>query len=148
MPSTLKKTNLDQLLLRGFYWMDESLQRNLRAKGGPKVTHSQSMVILTIGEGIQRPSAIAERLGVSRQAVHQCLQELVRLRLVELVADPEDGRAKLVKLSKQGMPVRIVASEVLIALEHELGERIGRQNLKYLRKALEQDWGEPASLEK
>jgi len=78
MPSSPEQTNLDQLLLRAFYWMDESLQRNLRAQGGPKVTHSQSMVILTIGEGIKRPSAIAERLGVSRQAVHQCLQELVK----------------------------------------------------------------------
>ena len=147
MPSTPKNTNLDQLLLRAFYWMDESLQRNLRARGGPKVTHSQSMVILTIGEGIRRPSAIAERLGVSRQAVHQCLQELVKVGLVELVADPEDGRAKVARLSKQGMPVRIVANEVLLALETELGERIGKRNLNKLRSALEQDWGEPATLE-
>ena len=147
MPNTPKNINLDQLLLRGFYWMDESLQRNLRARGGPKVTHSQSMVILTIGEGIRRPSAIAERLGVSRQAVHQCLQELVKVGLVELVADPEDGRAKLARLSKQGMPVRIVANEVLLALETELGERIGKRNLNKLRSALEQDWGEPATLE-
>lgn len=146
MPKKQTKTNLDQLLMRGFYWMDESLQRNLRAKGGPKVTHSQSMVILTIGEGVQRPSAIAERLGVSRQAVHQCLQELVRLKLVELVADPQDGRAKLARLSEQGMPVRVVAHKVLFALEDELGERIGKRNLQALRKALEQDWGEPASL--
>tara|TARA_R110001592_G_scaffold357416_1_gene660620 strand:+ start:198224 stop:198667 length:444 start_codon:yes stop_codon:yes gene_type:complete len=146
MPKKQTKTNLDQLLMRGFYWMDESLQRNLRAKGGPKVTHSQSMVILTIGEGVQRPSAIAERLGVSRQAVHQCLQELIRLKLVELVADPQDGRAKLARLSEQGMPVRVVAHKVLFALEDELGERIGKRNLQALRKALEQDWGEPASL--
>lgn len=146
MPKKPTQTNLDQLLMRGFYWMDESLQRNLRAKGGPKVTHSQSMVILTIGEGIARPSAIAERLGVSRQAVHQCLQELVRLKLVDLVADPQDGRAKLARLSEQGTPVRVVAHQILFALESELGERIGKRNLAALRKALEQDWGEPASL--
>ena len=140
MPSSPEQTNLDQLLLRAFYWMDESLQRNLRAQGGPKVTHSQSMVILTIGEGIKRPSAIAERLGVSRQAVHQCLQELVKVGLVELVADPEDGRAKITRLSKQGMPVRIVANDVLIALEIVLRERIGKRSVQNLRKALEQDW--------
>lgn len=147
MPSTLNKTNLDQLLLRAFYWMDESLQLNLRARGGPRVTHSQSMVILTLGEGIKRPSAIAERLGVSRQAVHQCLQELVRVGLVELVPDPEDGRAKIAKLSKQGKPVRLVANDVLFALEIELGKRIGKRNLENLRKALEQDWGDATALE-
>ncbi len=66
--------NLDQMLLRAFYWMDESLQQNIRKRGGPNVSHSQSMIIMAIGEGITRPSAIADRLGVSRQAIHQALR--------------------------------------------------------------------------
>lgn len=147
MPKLPMKVNLDQLILRAFYWMDESLQRNLRARGGPTVTHSQSMVILTIGEGIERPSAIAERLGVSRQAVHQCLQELIRVGLLELVPDPEDGRAKLARLSDKGTPVRVIAWDVLNSVEVELGKRIGKRHLKNLREALERDWGEPANLE-
>jgi len=138
--------NLDQLILRAFYWIDEGLQRNLQARGGPRVTRSQSMIIMCIGEGIQRPSMIAERLGVSRQAVHQCLKELIAVGLVELVVDPRDRRAKIARLSERGKPLRILASRILNDLEEELADRIGAQALRSLRKALEKDWGAPADL--
>lgn len=139
-------TNLAQLIIRAFYWMDEGLQQNLRKAGGPEVSHAQSMVILVIGEGVRRPSQIAERLGISRQAVHQSLRELVSMGLVELVADQEDKRAKVVKLSKTGMPKHLVAADILEKLEVALGARIGKRKVKQLREALESDWGEPVEL--
>ena len=147
MTKSTNNTNLGQLVLRAFYWIDESLQRNLRTRGGPDVTHSQSMVMLTIGEGIKRPSAIAERLGVSRQAVHQCLRELTNVGLVALIPDPDDGRAKIARLSRQGEPLRIMATEILEELEMELSERIGKRRMINLREALEKDWGDPATLD-
>lgn len=142
-----RKTNLDQLLLRAFYWVDEGLQRNLRKRGGPVVTHSQSMVISTIGEGIRRPSAIAERLGISRQAVHQCLRELVKVGLVSLQDDPDDARAKIAALKADARPMRKEALRILDELEDALARRIGEERVKELREALEQDWGEPVDLE-
>ncbi len=139
--------HLDQLIVRAFYWMDDSLQANIRQRGGPKVSHSQSMVIMAIGEGITRPSAIAERLGVSRQAIHLSLRELIDIGLVELVPDPEDGRAKLARLSKKGEPIQRMALNILHELEDELGKRIGKRRVKALREALELNWGEPAILD-
>jgi DNA-binding MarR family transcriptional regulator len=139
--------HLDQLIVRAFYWMDDSLQANIRQRGGPKVSHSQSMVIMAIGEGITRPSAIAERLGVSRQAIHLSLRELIDIGLVELVPDPEDGRAKLARLSKKGEPIQRMALNILRELEDELGKRIGKRRVKALREALELNWGEPAILD-
>lgn len=139
--------HLDQLIVRAFYWMDDSLQANIRQRGGPKVSHSQSMVIMAIGEGITRPSAIAERLGVSRQAIHLSLRELIDIGLVELVPDPDDGRAKLAKLSKKGAPIQRMAYDILCELEDELGKRIGKRRVKALREALELNWGEPAILD-
>jgi DNA-binding MarR family transcriptional regulator len=140
-------TNLDQLVVRAFYWMDEGLQQNIRKRGGPSITHSQSLIIMSIGEGITRPSAIAERLGVSRQAIHQSLRELINVKLVELVPDPDDGRAKLARLSKTGAPIQHMALEILGELEVKLGERIGKRRLNHLRAALEQDWGDPVILD-
>ena len=138
---------MDQLIVRAFYWMDEGLQLNMRRRGGPRVTHSQSLIIMAIGEGISRPSAIAERLGVSRQAIHQSLRELTSLKIVELVPDPADGRAKLARLSKKGQPIQQLALEILGELELALGERIGKRRLNNLRGALEVDWGEPVILD-
>jgi len=140
-------THLDQLIVRAFYWMDDSLQANIRKRGGPKVSHSQSMIIMAIGEGIRRPSAIADRLGVSRQAIHQSLRELIDIGLVELVPDPEDGRAKMAKLSRAGAPIQRMAYDILQELEVELGKRIGKRRVTALRDALEINWGEPALLD-
>lgn len=147
MTDTTNSVNLDQLVVRAFYWMDEGLQQNIRRRGGPSITHSQSLIIMSIGEGITRPSAIAERLGVSRQAIHQSLRELISIGLVELVPDPDDGRAKLARLSKTGAPIQLMALEILGQLEEELGERIGKRRLQQLRSALEQDWGGPVILD-
>lgn len=142
-----QRTNLNQLIVRAFYWFDEGLQSNLQMRGGPEVTHSQSMIIMMIGEGIRRPSAIAERLGVSRQAVHQSLKELIDVELVELVPDPKDGRAKIARLSRKGAPIQRKASRILDRLETELGNRIGKRRAAALREVLEQDWGDPVVLD-
>ena len=142
-----ERINLDQLVLRAFYWIDEGLQRNIRKRGGPVVTHSQSMVIITIGEGIRRPAAIAERLGISRQAVHQCLRELVKVGLVELRQDPDDRRAKIAALSKTGRPLHAEAFRIFADIEAALAQRIGKEHVRWLRAALEQDWGNPIDLE-
>ena len=145
--TTSSASNLGQLLVRAFYWVDESLQNSITQRGGPRITHSQSMVILAVWEGFTRPSAIAEFLGVSRQAIHQSLRELTRLDVVELVPDPTDGRAKRVRLSKTGGPLRKMASGVLDDLVIELESRIGKRRMKSLWDALEVDWGEPVSLD-
>lgn len=136
-------TNLGQLIVRAFYWIDEGLQSNLQMRGGPEITHSQSMIIMLIGEGIRRPSAIAERLGVSRQAVHQSIRDLIDVDVVELVPDPRDGRAKVARLSKKGAPIHRKARRILEKLEVELAGRIGKRRTASLREALEQDWGDP-----
>jgi len=137
-------TNLSQLIVRAFYWLDEGLQGNLQKRGGPEITHSQSMIMMLIVEGIRRPSAIAERLGVTRQAVHQSLREMIDVGIVELVPDPRDGRAKVARLSRKGAPIHRKARKILEQLEAELSDRIGKRQVASLRASLERDWGDPA----
>ena len=138
------KANIGQLLMRAFYWFDDGLQNNLRAQYADlAVTHSQSMIIIAIGEGIQRPSAIAERLGVSRQAIHISLNALSQTGLIELIPDPEDRRAKIAVLSKHGEPIRQSARNLFDEMEQELANRIGKTNVAALRKVLEKDWKDP-----
>ena len=135
------KTQLGQLLLRGFHWMDEGLQRGLQAKGWPEITHAQSMLIIAVGEGINRPSDIAKYLGVSRQAVHQSLNEIVRLGIMEMSPDPNDGRAKVVRVSEAAMPIVKEARKINAGLEKALAKRIGAERVGILREILETDWG-------
>ncbi|WP_116367318.1 MarR family winged helix-turn-helix transcriptional regulator [Parahaliea mediterranea] len=137
------KNNLAQLILRALYWVEDGMHTNYHRRGGVQLTHAQSLVMMNIGEGIRRPSAIAERLGVSRQAVHTSIRELDRLGLIDLVPDPDDGRATIATLNRKGEPARVLAIQVLEELEEELGRRIGKREVGQFRRALEKDWGAP-----
>lgn len=142
-PSPAYKTNLAQLILRALYWVEDGMQVNYHRQGGAKLTHAQSLVMMNIGEGIRRPSAIAERLGVSRQAVHNSIKELKQVGLIDLLPDPDDGRATIATLNRKGEPSRKLAIQVLDDLEEELGKRIGKREISEFRRALEKDWGQP-----
>jgi DNA-binding MarR family transcriptional regulator len=61
--------------------------------------------------------------------------------MVELVDDPNDGRAKQVVLTKLGRRTVPIALATFAELERELASRIGDRNAKQLRTALEADWG-------
>ena len=134
-------TNLGQLLLRAFRWFDESLLAALHAAGWPELTRAHSLVFAQLDSKGTRTAEIARRAGISRQAVHQTVQDLQRLGLVTLVPDPTNRSAKLVMPTDRGQASIRVANTTLAELEAELARRLGRQHVQALRRALEADWG-------
>lgn len=136
-------TNLAQLLMRAFYWADEGLQNALKRKGWPTITRAQSLVFVNIGEGVTRPSDIASRVGVTRQAIHQTINELVEMGFLKLEPDPRDRRAKVVVYTDTGARIGRDAVEALRQVERSLSSRIGEARVNALREALTQEWGEP-----
>jgi DNA-binding MarR family transcriptional regulator len=136
-----KQTNLGQLLLRAFRWFDESLIAALHAAGWPELTRAHSLVFAHLNPGGTRTAELARRAGISRQAVHQTVQELQRLGLVRLVPDPTNRSAKLVVPTDRGQASIRVAKATLTNLEDELAHRLGQDRVQALRQALEADWG-------
>lgn len=138
-----ERVNLGQLLLRSFRWFDESLVNALRAAGWPEITRAHSLVFANLEAGGSRTAQIARRAGVTRQAVHQIVHELVQFGLVELVEDPSSRAAKLVVPTARGRDSIRVALAAFDDLEAELSGRIGALPVAELRRVLEQDWGPP-----
>jgi DNA-binding MarR family transcriptional regulator len=136
-----EQTNLGQLLLRAFRWFDESLIAALHAAGWPELTRAHSLVFAHLDTKGTRTAEIARRAGISRQAVHQTVQELQQLGLVSLVPDPSNRSAKLVVPTDRGRDSIRVAKTTLAELEDELAQRLGRDQVQALRTALEADWG-------
>ncbi len=137
------QTNLAQLFMRAFYWADEGLQNALKKQGWPGITRAQSLVFVNISEGVTRPSEIASRVGVTRQAIHQTINEMVDLGYLTLEPDPSDRRAKVVVYTEKGQQVGGAAVEALREIEHSLSRRIGTDRVTALRDALLQEWGDP-----
>ena len=136
---------LIDLLLRGFRWFEDGLLSRLDEAGWPQITRAHSLVFAHLDREGTRPSELAHRIGISRQAVNQTLGELVELGLVELAPDPASRRSKLVILTPTGKATVGSAHAIFAELEDALAGGIGRTSVTELRRALEADWGAPAS---
>ncbi len=132
-------------LLRGFYWFDEGLQNYLQARGWPVVTRPQSMVMANLVLGVRRPSDIARNMGVSRQAIHATINQMIAMDMVALVDDPSNGRVKIVVPTAMGETMRIDAQRSMVLMAEELSRRLGRAQFLKAAHVLHQDWGPPVT---
>ncbi len=135
------RQNLGLLLLMAFRWFDEGLLEALNRAGWPEIGRPESMVFANLDRSGTRISELARRSGVSRQAAHQVVQGLRRAGLVELVGDPANRSARLVRPTARGERSITFAEERLLELEEALIERLGPDRVTCLRRALEADWG-------
>ncbi len=76
-------------------------------------------------------------MDVSKQAVGQSLAWLEAKGLVEYVADPTDGRARLVRLTRAGVAASKHGLSVLATIEDKLADRVGGKALKQTRRGLQ-----------
>ena len=129
-------------LFQRFCWLDEGLQARLHDHGWPDVNRPQSMVMTNIVSGIVRPSDIARNLGVSRQAVHSTINQMVKLGIVRLDVDPDDRRHMIVSLTDLGARMRQDAQRSMDALTAQIADRLGQDRFDALLAALEADWGD------
>jgi DNA-binding MarR family transcriptional regulator len=129
-------------LFQRFCWLDEGLQARLHNRGWPDVSRPQSMVMTNIVTGIVRPSDIARNLGVSRQAIHSTINQMVAVGIVALEPDPDDRRHMVVSLTETGARMRQDAQRAMDALSDQLAERLGQDRFAALIATLEADWGD------
>ena len=122
--------------------MDEGLQAALHAKGWPDVNRPQSMVMTNVVSGIVRPSEIARNLGISRQAIHSTLAQMVKLGMIELDVDPQDRRHHVVSLTEKGARMRQDAQLSMDALSAQIAGALGPDRYAAMIAGLEADWGQ------
>ncbi|MDB5470079.1 MAG: MarR family transcriptional regulator [Caulobacter sp.] len=128
-------------LLQAFVWFDDGLQSFLQARGWHQVTRSQSMIMANVVIGVHKPSDIARNLGISRQAVHTTINQMIEMGMLELRDDINDRRAKIVAISEMGREMGRDADLAMAAMSAELRKRIGTRNVDNLIKAFSGDWG-------
>ena len=131
-------------LLNAVYWFDESLQLHHRLAGYPEMSRTKSLIMLTVAEGMERPIQIAEKIGLTRQAVHLAIKELEAEGLVSIEDDPDDRRAKRVFFSEDDKrdEMRMFARDALHRIEDVLAKRIGKKKFDTFHRVLQTDWGE------
>lgn len=93
-------------------------------------------------EGI-RPGVLAERAGMSKQAMNQLLRSLERFGYLARSDQPEEGRARIVRLTKRGHAVYVKVHEILRDIEREWSAELGAARFRELKDLLLVVWEGP-----
>ncbi len=118
--------------------MSDELHARLGALGYDEIRPSHGCVFGNMRPHGVRLTDIAERSRITKQSVGEIVTDLEELGYVERIPDPEDKRAKLVRLTPRGREVQDAALTTFAEIEAEWGERIGKKKVADLRRTLEE----------
>jgi DNA-binding MarR family transcriptional regulator len=83
-----------------------------------------------------RPSELAARLRMSKQALNYLLGQLERLGYLERRPDPDDLRSKRIGLTPRGSAAIVVIREAVAEMETVWAEQLGPERFAQLRELL------------
>lgn len=116
--------------------MTGELHRRLREAGFDDQRPSDDVVFAHVPpEGI-RLTSLAERAGVTKQAMAEVVDSLVARGYVARRPDPSDGRAKLIVFTDRGWAAVSTAVDAIDAIERDLARRLGAPGVEALRSTL------------
>jgi len=90
-----------------------------------------------------RPSVLAERAGMSKQAMNRLLGSLEELGYLIRFDAPDEGRARIVRFTKRGQAAWAKALDVLRAIEREWLAELGPKDFARLKEILFRVWESP-----
>lgn len=102
----------------------------------PGLRGSHGRLLHFIDAGGSRPSEIAERASVTRQAVGQRLKEMEDKGLVRTTSDPTDGRSIRVHRTAKGQRVVEEGLKAMATIEDAFAEEVGQDDYVVLRRSL------------
>jgi DNA-binding MarR family transcriptional regulator len=118
----------------------EAVQRRmlerLHERGFDDLDPAHLIVFQYPGPQGARPSELAARLRMSKQALNYLLGELERLDYLERRADPDDGRSKRIALTARGIRAIGVIREAVAEMEATWKQQLGAKRFAELRALL------------
>jgi DNA-binding MarR family transcriptional regulator len=90
-----------------------------------------------------RPGTLAERAGMSKQAMNQLLRSLERLGYIARSDAPGEGRARIIRFTKRGRAAYSKVYDILRDIEREWSAELGPKRFARLKKLLMRVWESP-----
>jgi DNA-binding MarR family transcriptional regulator len=108
----------------------------LHERGFDDVDAAHLNVLLYPGPQGARPSELAARLRISKQALNYLLGDLERSGYLVREADPDDARSKRIALTPRGVLVGRTVREAVTEIERDWEGRLGAARFAQLRELL------------
>jgi len=132
---TRSKSLLQPLRLLGTDFRDR-VRAGLHARSHGALQPSHAGVIVNLDTSGTRLTELAERAGITKQAMGKLVAELEAIGYVRLAADPADGRAKIVRFSDAGLELLADSADVVDDIWEYYAALLGERRLVTLRGSL------------
>jgi DNA-binding MarR family transcriptional regulator len=131
-----RRRNMRQLLLRASRIVNRHVVEGLQARGysGLRSTHTTLLSNLDLAGG--SVTEAAERAGITKQAMGRLAAELEETGYIRIETDPEDARARVLRLTAQGSKLMLDSLDVMAELERGYAEMIGDKPLAAILRGL------------
>lgn len=129
--------NTAVLLREAYTAVDRIVPVRLAQQGHGTIRVAHGAVLQHLDDSGTTVSTLAERAGMTKQAMAELVQYLERHAYVRRMPDPHDQRAKLVQVTDKGREVIAIARSLAPELERRLIDALGRSRWRELRKDLQ-----------
>ena len=109
----------------------------LARRGYVDFPFASASLLWLLDEGGTRSTVLAQRAGVTKQAMSQLVRLMERQGYLEQVADPSDTRAKVVRMTPRGEAVKCACVEVREELNRQTSKLVGRDQARSMEAQLE-----------
>jgi DNA-binding MarR family transcriptional regulator len=117
--------------------------RELNAAGFKGLSLAHMAVFRYPGPDGERPSAVAERANMSKQAMNRLLGSLEDLGYLRRSDAPDEGRARIVHFTKRGHAAYAKAVDILHDIERDWMAVLGPKDFTRLKEILFRVWESP-----
>jgi DNA-binding MarR family transcriptional regulator len=110
--------------------VERELFSALSEAGYHELRPTHGCVFGTIGPEGDRLTSLAERAGMTKQAVGEVVSELESHGYAERVQDPSDGRAKIIRLTDRGQDAYKLGYSVMAEIQRRWEKRFGAERVR------------------
>jgi DNA-binding MarR family transcriptional regulator len=115
----------------------DELSKRVEAAGFTDIRPGHGCVFGTIDPQGSRLTDLAQRANMTKQSVGEATSDLEQHGYLERVPDPNDGRAKIIRLTQRGREAQAIGRQLIDDIEREWTQRYGEERVVALREALE-----------
>ncbi|GLZ78740.1 MarR family transcriptional regulator [Actinorhabdospora filicis] len=130
LPLSALLTQARDIVLKG-------LHEELAEEGFEGIRSVHGSVFRNIDAGGSRLTTLAERAGLTKQAIGELIDDLQKHGYLERVADEADRRAKIIRLTGEGRAAQAAAVRILADIERRWSRALGEERVAQLRESLE-----------
>ena len=115
----------------------------LNAAGFDELTPPHMAVLQYPGPDGLRPGTLAERAGMSKQAMNQLLRSLEGAGYITRSDAPDEGRARIIRFTRRGRAASAKILDILRDIEREWRAELGAKRFAELKSLLIRVWESP-----